>query len=192
MDCQKVIATDAGSDCSASGLCLANGECEGAQACYLAKVQMPSRNVLIAGGLILVVALYFVLKKKPLVGPELAADQIVSKGQAAAEEGDIDEVMDLIADDFRAQVRGMGEINKSDLKGYLVKASLIGGGISVTIASQDIVIGEDLRSVEITLRALLVAGGIRGAIEEGAADAREIIINIELRDDEWLVVSASG
>jgi hypothetical protein len=152
-------------------------------------MQMPSRNVLIAGGVVLVVLLFFVLKKKPLVGPERAADLIVSKGQAAAEAGDIDEVMDLIADDFHGQVRGLGSINKSQLKSYLTKAILI-GGISVTIASQDIEIGEDVRSVQVTLRALLVAGGVRGVIQEGSADAREIVLDIELRDDEWLVVSA--
>jgi len=153
---------------------------------------MPSGNVLIAGGIIAVIALFFVLKKKPLVGPERAADMIIAKGQAAAEAGDIDEVMDLLADDFHAQVRGLGGINKDELKSYLMRASLVGGGISVTIASQDIEIGDDVRSVQVTLRALLVSGGVRGAIEEGSADAREIVVDIELRDGEWLIVAARG
>jgi hypothetical protein len=150
---------------------------------------MPSRNVLLVAGVIAVIALFLTLKRKPPVGPERAAAMIVSKGVEAIEAGDIDEVMDLVAEDFSGQVRGLGELSRGDLKRYLVSASLM-GGLSVTIATQDIEVGEDNRSATITIRAVLVAGGIRGALESNA-DAREIVVNIELRDDEWLVVSVS-
>ena len=115
---------------------------------------------------------------------------IVSKAQKGIESGNIDDVMDLISSDFNGNVQGLGSIRKGTLKSYLTRASYLGGGISVTIVSQDFEVAPDEKSVVIKLRAILVAGGIRGALENNA-DAREIRINIQLIDDEWLVVSAS-
>lgn len=150
---------------------------------------MPSRNVQLGLLVVAVVAALVVFKRKPPVGPERVADMIVSKGVEAIESGEIDDAMDLVADDFHGQVEGLGSIDKSTLKSYLARASYLGSGISVTIVSQDFEVGPDQRSVAIMLRAVLVAGGIRGALENNA-DAREIHLDIELRDDEWLVVSA--
>ena len=150
---------------------------------------MPSRNIQFALVVVAIVLALVIFKRKPPVGPERVADMIVSKGQKGIESGNIDDVMDLIADDFSGQVKGLGSINKSALKSYLTRASYLGGGISVTIVSQDFEV-TDQRSVNIKLRAILVAGGIRGALENNA-DAREIRLRIQLRDDEWLVVSAN-
>jgi hypothetical protein len=150
---------------------------------------MPSRNVQLALLVVALVAALVIFKRKPPVGPERVADMIISKGVKAIESGEIDDAMDLVASDFHGQVEGLGSIDKSTLKSYLARASYLGSGISVTIASQDFEVGADQRSVAVMLRAVLVAGGIRGALENNA-DAREIHLNIELRDDEWLVVSA--
>lgn len=151
---------------------------------------MPSRNVQFALVIVAVVVALVIFKRKPPLGPERAADMIVSQAQEGIESGDIDEVMDLIASDFDGYVEGLGSINKNTLKSYLVRASYMGGGVSVTIVSQDFEVAPDQRSVAIMLRAILVAGGIRGALENNA-DAREIHLTIQLRDDEWLVVSAN-
>ena len=151
---------------------------------------MPSRNVQLALVVVAVVLALVIFKRKPPVGPERAADMIVSKAQKGIESGNIDDVMDLISSDFNGNVQGLGSIRKGTLKSYLTRASYLGGGISVTIVSQDFEVDPDEKSVVIKLRAILVAGGIRGALENNA-DAREIRINIQLIDDEWLVVSAS-
>ncbi len=150
---------------------------------------MPSRNVQFALVLVAIVVALVIFKRKPPVGPERAADMIVSKAVASVEKGEMDEVMDLVASDFTGQVSGVGSLSKSSLKSYLTRLSYFGSGISVTIVSQDFEIGPGERSVAIVLRAIVVAGGIRGALENNA-DAREIHIDIVLRDDEWLIVSA--
>lgn len=151
---------------------------------------MPSRNVQLALVVVAVVLALVIFRRKPPLGPERAADMIVSKAQSGIESGNIDDVMDLISSDFNGNVKGLGSIRKSTLKSYLTRASYLGGGISVTIVSQDFEVAPDERSVVIKLRTILVAGGIRGAMENNA-DAREIRINIQLIDDEWLVVSAN-
>jgi hypothetical protein len=156
---------------------------------YRCLVQMPSRNIQIAAGILVVVALLVIFKRKTPVGPERAADVIITKAVDAVEAGEIGDMMDLVADDFSGHHEALGTIDKSSLKRYLTQMSYIGDGISITIASQDFTIGPNGRSVSIKLRALIVAGGIRGAFEN-KAEAREYRVRIELRDDEWLFVSA--
>lgn len=150
---------------------------------------MPSRNVQYALVLVAIVAALVIFKRKPPVGPERVADVIITKAVESIEAGEIDDVMDLVASDFTGQVKGVGGLNKSSLESYLTRLSYFGSGISVTIVSQDFEIGPDDRSVAVMLRAIVVAGGIRGALENNA-DAREVHLDIELRDDEWLIVSA--
>jgi hypothetical protein len=150
---------------------------------------MPSRNIQIAAGILVVVALLVIFKKgPPPVGPERAAEEMIDKAVEAVEAGEIGDFMDLVADDFSGHHNSVGTLNKSGLSTMLTRMSYM-GGISITIATQDNTIGPDQRSVAIALRALVVAGGMRGALES-QAEAREFHVDIELRDDEWLFVSA--
>ncbi len=149
---------------------------------------MPSRNIQYAAGILVVVALLVIFKRKPPVGPERVADVIITKAVDAVESGEIGDMMDLVASDFSGEVEGLGSINKSTLKSYLTRMSYMSGGVSITIASQDFEIGPDDRSVSVMLRVLVIGGGIRGALESNT-DAREVHIEIELRDDEWLIAS---
>jgi hypothetical protein len=149
---------------------------------------MPSRNIQYALVLVAIVAALVIFKRKPPVGPERVADLIITQGVEAIEAGEIDDAMDLVASDFTGHLEEVGSLTKSSLKSFLARLSYLGGGISVTIVSQDFEIGPDDRSVAVMLRVIVVAGGIRGALENNA-DAREIHLDIELRDDEWLVVS---
>lgn len=150
---------------------------------------MPSRNIQIAAGIVVVVAALVIFKKgPPAVGPERAAEVMITKAVEAVEAGEIGDMMDLVASDFSGYHDSLGTLDKSGLSTMLTRMSYM-GGISITIATQDYEIGPDERSVAISLRALVVAGGMRGALESNA-EAREFHVDIELRDGEWLFVSA--
>lgn len=152
---------------------------------------MPPRKVLMAAGGIALLALILVFKPKPLAGPERAAALMVDAATAAIEAGDIDQAMDLVASDVHIQMPGLGQIGKRELARYLTRLSLLGGGISITIVSQDIEVAADGRSVEIAISAALVAGGIRGALDDNAG-LRDIVIVIGIVDGDWQIVSARG
>jgi hypothetical protein len=142
------------------------------------------RLAILAGALAVALVAWLYLRERRLP-PEEAIHKLIDDGVAAAERGDVNDLMELVSERYQAD--GSGPEDRRELR-QLLTALLFRGGLEVQIVSRDVVL-EDERAGTVDLTVILVRGGLRG-MSEGDAGARDIHLRVELEDGDWKVVSS--
>ncbi len=145
------------------------------------KVLLVCFAILIAG-----LGLFTVLQPDPLE-PVAAIDALIDEGVRALEDGDTGDVMDLVSDSFRGQIRGSQELDRERLSTYLTAQSLR-GGIDVRIVSRDIQLVDGV-SATATLAVVGTRGGVTGALG-GDVDTMGVELRLSLEGGDWKIVEA--
>ena len=147
----------------------------------ISRRQLAIGAALVAAGL----AAWFLVRGRPLP-PEQAVNALIDTGLAAAEEGEVNDLMDLVSKDYQAE--GNGPESRAELRQYLT-ALLFRGGVGVEVLSREVVLDDDLKGASVSLTVLVTRGGLRG-LAEGNAGARDISLRLALEGDDWKVVSS--
>ena len=149
------------------------------------RFQLSRRELGIAAAFVVAgLVAWFLLRDGRLPADE-AVHQLVDKGIAAAEEGDVGDLMDLVSERYGSD--GNGPENRAELRSYLT-ALLFRGGVDIEELSREVTLHDD-RTATVALSLLLVRGGLRG-MAEGKAGARDVELHLELEDGDWKVVSS--
>lgn len=147
-------------------------------------------HVIGAGVLVAAGALYLAFGRGESLPPAQAIDRLIDRSAAAAEEGDLDALMEAVSEDFEGDLGGQ-TMGRARLQNYLLMMTRREGGVDVEILSRDIsVSGPDAEEASATVEAVVVGGGLGGALS-GDADARHIELDLRLEDDTWKVVYAT-
>jgi hypothetical protein len=147
----------------------------------ISRRQLAIGAALVAAGL----AAWFLFRDRPLP-PEQAVNALIDAGLAAAEEGDVGDLMDLVSQDYQAE--GNGPESRAELRQYL-SALLFRGGAGIEVLSREVVLDDDQHGATVHLTVLLTRGGLRG-LAEGNAGARDITLRVALEGEDWKVVSS--
>ena len=145
------------------------------------------RTIGIALAFVAIFVWLFSLTRPDPPGSEAAIAELISTGVLALEEGDSGDVLDLVSEDFTGRFASES-LDRETLADYLRYQFLRGGGIDVSIISQDIEIVNSHEAV-VMLTVVGTRGGMVGALG-GDADAMGVELRVAIEVDEWKVVEA--
>ncbi len=117
--------------------------------------------------------------------PEAAIAALLDEGTAAAREGRVGDMIELVSAAYQGGADG-GPSDRAELRAYLTMG-LARGGAEVRALSRDIEVHGTTASVHTSL--VIVAGGL-GGLADGRAGARDFEIELALEGDTWRVVSS--
>jgi len=119
--------------------------------------------------------------------PEAQVREVIAAGEAAAEERDLGSLLEMVSPTFRDGNGGGRDELRQYLRGYFVM-------------NQSVHLLTRVESVEFPYRdyaRVKLSVGMLGRASTGAssldlaADAKEIVLELKLEDDEWKVVRAT-
>lgn len=124
------------------------------------------------------------LTEKRYSTPQAAIAAMLDAGAAAARDGRIDDMLELVSDSYRGGDDG-GPGSRGELKAFLFIA--LRRGAEVRFLSRDITVTGRTATVRASI--LVVAGGAAGVVD-GRTGARALDLDLAQEGDDWRVVSA--
>jgi len=119
--------------------------------------------------------------------PDAQVRAVIAAGEAAAEERDLGSLLDMVSPTFRDGNGGGREELKQYLRGYFVMNQSV--HLLTRIESVEFPY-RDYARVKLSV-GMLGRGAAGAASLDLAADAKEIVLELTLEDDEWKVVRAT-
>jgi hypothetical protein len=144
------------------------------------------RRLVFLGALVIVSGLVYRRCAPPRYGsPEAAIAALLDEGTAAAREGRVGDMIELVSASYQGGADG-GPADRAELRAYLTMG-LARGGAEVRSLSRDIEVHGSTATVRTSL--VVIAGGL-GGIADGRAGARDLELGLALEGDVWKVVSS--
>jgi SnoaL-like domain len=142
-----------------------------------------STHVAIVAVIAIVASLIWLLTRGPEPGPEKQIQMLIEEAIEDAEDGDVGDLMDKVADSYQ----GEGG-DRDELRSYLT-ALLFRGGIDVKMLKQTVTVTGDTARADVEV--VLIRGGVRGAAQ-GDIGARSVHVDLAREDGDWKVIGSQA